>query len=103
MNKKWAVGARAVIVYSNHFENMNRVVELKAFMGIIDDYIAGKSPNWNVYDGKSFKGYLADVYPPTLIDSHPERFCISQWKMRLLDDDEKTINSTETGIEYAIC
>ena len=92
--QRWEPGARAAIVISEHFENMNRVVTLI-------DMLRGVNTGtrfWKVRDGKQFKGYDSSKLPERVF-IWADILCIEQWKLRLLEDGEPVVIRDE--IEYA--
>lgn len=86
--QRWEPGARAAIVISEHYENMNRVVTLDRNFRFNDG-----GAGWFVADGKPFKGYEMNgntgVCSGNLI--YRDELGIAQWKLRLLDEDEPVV------------
>jgi hypothetical protein len=101
MSQKWEPGARAVIVVSNHYVNVNRVVVLVDPLEIGD----WREKGWSVRDGKLFRGFgLRDMHNlwtsgNRIIDA--DLLGIEQWKMRLLDDNDITEEDAE-GVVYVV-
>jgi hypothetical protein len=85
MMQRWEPGARAAIVISEHYENMNRVVVLQHALR------SSKGIRiWAVEDGKLLNGYDVSKLPERV---HIESMVlgIEQWKLRLLEDGEPVV------------
>lgn len=86
--QRWEPRARAAIVISEHFENMNRVVTLdRRFV------FTNGSVGWFVIDGKPFKGYEMNGTTGRCTRGliWRDELGISQWKLRLLDEGEPVV------------
>jgi len=92
---KFKPGARAAIVISEHYVNMNRVVTLVEKLPNFDDGTTG----WLVSDGKQFKGYNSAHFPARVL-VYSQELAIEQWKLRLLDDDDDVV--IRDDIEYLV-
>lgn len=90
---KWEPGARAAIVISEHFQNMNRVVTLVYKIEFMDNAFG-----WCVEDGKEFKGYEFDNQGRVTGYMMSMYLGIHQWKLRLLEDGDDIV--IRDGIEY---
>jgi hypothetical protein len=85
---KWEIGARAVIVISEHYENHNRIVTLQQRF-LYENGACG----WAVHDGHLFKGYGQDEFGQTHRDKiiYHELLGIEQWKLRLFEDGDDIV------------
>lgn len=95
----WIPGARAVIVASEHFVNMNRVVSLTYNFKFVNG-----ATGWKVEDGGMFFGYQPNnaINPDGTRNYVQEKVLgIEQWKLRLLGPEEET-KKNEQGIEYVL-